>query len=251
MKTAVVTGASRGIGAAIARRLAEEGYAVHALARSADALNSLQSGTGIRGVPVDVTDTAALAAVLAPLEVEVLINCAGLVEAMGPVQSLSNETVDRILAVNLGAAIHATRICLTGMRGRGRGSIINIGSLAGLYPFPDMAVYAAAKAGLHHFTRCLRLDLVGSGIRVTEIALGRVRTDIYVGTTGESPEAVRTRLYARHTPLLPVDVAEAVMGVLRAPAHVNPGLIELVPTDQAVGGMRYEERQPTPGRKEQ
>jgi NADP-dependent 3-hydroxy acid dehydrogenase YdfG len=176
--TALVTGASTGMGAAIAERLAKRGLTVHALARNEERLNDLADKTGAIPHVVDLTDTAALTAAVGNLEIDVLVNCAG-VSRPGNILDSSASDIDELVDVNLRGLLQLTRLVLPGMVERDRGHVINISSIAGLYNFYGHTVYHATKAAVHQVSRQLRNDTVGKRIRVTEICPGRVETEIF------------------------------------------------------------------------
>ncbi|HEV7370417.1 SDR family oxidoreductase [Arenibaculum sp.] len=239
--SALVTGASRGVGAALVRRLAALGLTVHAVARDAEALARLRGETGCTVHAVDLTDASALAR-LGELDVEVLVNNAGLIAGLGRLDRIGAEEVDRMIDLNLRVPLQLARLLLPGMVARGGGHVVNVGSLVASSVFPGTAPYAAAKAGLSMAGRVLRYDLAGTGVRVTEVAPGRIETDIYVAAMGGDRDQVRERLFGRHAALKPEDVAEAVMTAVTAPPHVDLSYVEVVPTDQAPGGAVYAER---------
>jgi NADP-dependent 3-hydroxy acid dehydrogenase YdfG len=191
-RTALVTGASRGIGAAICRRLGALGLEVHALARDAAALDSLAQETGAHPHALDVRDTDRIAAAVADLEIDVLVNNAGMISAVKPLAGQSAEDIDRVLDVNLRAPLHIMRLVLPGMVARGRGHVINVTSTAAHHTFGGTAPYAAAKAGLSQAGRVTRYDLAGTGVRLTEIAPGRVETEIYLEPSATTGAACRT-----------------------------------------------------------
>lgn len=236
-KTAVVTGASSGIGAATVESLCDRGLEVYAVARRADRLTALAERTGCAIRVLDVRDTEALAETLGVLEVDVLINNAGLGRAGRTLADATVEDVDRVLSTNVIAAVHAARAVLPGMRLRGRGHVVNVGSTAGLYPLPA-AVYGASKAALHVLSMDLRLELAGTGVRITEICPGRVRTEFY-DVAVDDPE-LRVRLKESGVDeLTAADVADAIVYAIDSPWRVNVNRIELQPTEQTYGGMQF------------
>ncbi len=243
---ALVTGASRGIGAAICRRLVALGLQVHAVARDAKALAQLQgelgdAADGAAGLVVhrgDVTDLPAMARLCAAREIDVLVNNAGQVAALGSLETLDAQAIDRMIDVNLRAPLQLMRLLLPGMLARGHGHIINIGSTAGGFVFPGTAPYAASKAGMTAAGRVLRHDLVGRNIRVTEISPGRVHTDIYREAFG-AREQDWSALYAQRRTVQPEDIAHCVAVALCLPEAVDVSFMEVSPTDQAPGGHAY------------
>lgn len=240
-RTALVTGASRGIGAAIARALVAEGLTVHALARSGDALAALAAELGHRLAPLvaDVRDHDAIGRALNGVEIDVLVNNAGGLETVRPLHEQSAEETAETIALNLTAPLQLIRMVLPGMIARGRGHVFNLTSTAAGAVFPGTASYGAAKAGLSQAGRILRYDLAGTGVRLTEIAPGRVETEIYLRAFGGDRERLAERMYAHQRPLRPEDIAATLLAALRLPAHVDLAEIVVAPTDQAAGGHVY------------
>jgi NADP-dependent 3-hydroxy acid dehydrogenase YdfG len=242
--TAVVTGASTGMGAAIAERLTKRGLTVHALARNEDRLKELADKTGAIPHVVDLTDTTALAAVVGDLEVDVLVNCAG-VSRPGNILDSSESDVDELIDVNLRGLLQLTRLVLPGMVERDLGHVINISSIAGLYNFYGHTVYHATKAAVHQVSRQLRNDTVGKRIRVTEICPGRVETEIFGRNMGGTPEAMEEAwktYYEGYESLTTDDIVNAMDYAIETPRHVNVGMLELMPTFQVPGGLTFDRR---------
>ena len=232
--TALVTGASAGIGAAAARALRKQGLEVIAAARRADRLEALARETGARPLALDLRDTDALYAALEPLEIDVLVNNAGLGRGMDDFLAAGRGDIDLTVETNVTAFLHVLRAVLPGMRARKRGHVVNIGSVAGLYAIRS-SIYGASKGAVRRASQNLRLDLAGSGVRVTEICPGRVVTEFLAGAAGEE-EARRT--YGSFAELRPEDIADAILYAIGAPWRVNVSTIEIVPTEQAFGGIR-------------
>jgi NADP-dependent 3-hydroxy acid dehydrogenase YdfG len=233
--TALVTGASSGIGEATVRTLTRAGLTVHALARRADRLQALAAETGCHAHAVDVTDARATAAVVGPLEVDVLINCAG-ATLISPLQAYAAEDIDRIIDLNLRSVLQMSRIVLPGMLKRDCGHVVVVGSMAGHYPMPGSAIYAAAKAGISHAFDVLRFDTLGSRVRWSEIAPGRVATEAFLRSTGDAREAAQ---FLSKETLTPQDVADSIGHAVAAPAHVNISRVEIYPVKQVSGGFSY------------
>lgn len=232
-KTALVTGASSGIGAAVVRALGARGIAVFATARRAARLEALAEETGCVPLVLDVRDTKALYDSLGGLEVDILINNAGLGRGFEALFAVSPEDIDATLGTNVLAAVHVVRATLPGMVERKRGHIVNIGSIAGLYPIKS-SLYGASKGAVHLLSQNLRVELQGSGVRVTEICPGRVETEFFEIAVGK---AAAKAAYEGFEILVPDDVADAILYALDAPWRVNIGRIELTPTEQYVGGV--------------
>jgi NADP-dependent 3-hydroxy acid dehydrogenase YdfG len=234
-RTALVTGASSGIGAAMVRHLAAAGLTVHAVARRADRLQALAKSTGCIPYTLDITDRAACTAAFADLEVDILVNNAG-ASFRAALQDYPPDEIDRVLDLNLRAVMQMTRLLLPGMLRRDRGHVVVVGSMAGHYPMAGSALYSAAKAAVSHAFDVLRLDTLGSRIRWTEVAPGRVATEAFTNSMGDTPEA--KAFLARET-LTPDDMAATIAFALQAPPHVNISRVEIYPVKQASGGFVY------------
>ncbi|SOC46420.1 NADP-dependent 3-hydroxy acid dehydrogenase YdfG [Rhizobium subbaraonis] len=246
-RTALVTGASKGIGAAIAAALVNEGLTVHALARDLSALESLAEQLGPRMKPLaaDVRDHEAIARQLDGVTVDVLVNNAGGLATVRPLHEQSAEETAEVVSLNLTAPLQMIRLVLPGMIERGRGHIFNLTSTAAGAVFAGTTTYGAAKAGLSQAGRILRYDLAGTGVRLTEIAPGRVETDFYVKAFDGDRELLRDRMYTRQRPLRPEDVASVLVSALRLPDHVDVAELMVTPSEQAAGGHTYPD---APGR---
>ncbi|GHB64142.1 SDR family oxidoreductase [Streptomyces phaeochromogenes] len=238
--TALVTGASTGIGAVVVERLTKQGLEVHAVARNAERLEDLARRTGCIPHAVDITDTAALAETLRGIEVDVLVNNAG-VSRTGNILSADEFAVDEQIAVNLQAVLHLVRLIMPGMVERDLGHIVNISSIAGVYNFGGNTVYHATKAAVHTLSRQLRVDGYGRRIRVTEICPGRVETEIFGRLLGDMEEAQK-QFYDGYESLKPEDIADAIEFAVGSPRHVNIGHVEILPTFQVPGGLNFERR---------
>ena len=236
-KVALVTGASGGIGAATAERLSREGLEVHAVGRNKKNLDDLAARTGCVPHVVDITDTDALQRVVQPLDIDILVNNAG-IDHKGSILQASASQIDEQVDVNLRAVLHALRIALPGMVNRDRGHIINVTSIAAVYPFASNAMYHATKAAVHALTTQLRLDVFGKRIRVTEICPARVATEIFAKVHGD-PVAAKRDFIDGYELLMPEDIANAIATAVEAPSHVNFGFIEIMPTFQVVGGLDF------------
>ena len=239
-KTAVVTGASGGIGRAIVAELVRLGMHVHALALPDDSLEALRGLDGVSVHGVDVRDLHAVTAVLGDLEVDVLVNNAGIIGDLKPVQSSSADVADALIDINLRAAVQTTLAVLPGMVQRNCGHIVFTGSIAGSRPTANSAIYSATKAALNAFADGLRMDLFGAAVRVTVLVPGRVETNLYDDALGGHDAAV-TRLYSGATSIQPGDVAGLVGMALGMPAHVDVTRVEVVPTMQVFGGSTIAE----------
>ncbi len=237
---ALVTGATAGFGAAIARRLAADGWRVVATGRRQDRLDELAAELGDTVLPfaLDVTDTARVAALLESLpdgwrDVDVLVNNAGLALGLAPAYESDAADWDRMVATNVTGLIHMTRALLPGMVARNRGHVVNLSSIAATYPYPGGHVYGATKAFVTQFTLNLKADLVGSNVRVTSIEPGLCGGTEFSAVRFGGDQARADAVYQGTTPLTADDVAEAVGWVVRLPAHVNINRVEMMPTCQA------------------
>lgn len=243
-QTVLVTGASAGFGAAIARRFAATGARVVAAARRADRLAALadELGPQVHAVELDVRDRAAVEAAVAGLpaefaEIDVLVNNAGLARGLEPAHRADLDNWQQMLDTNCAGLVYCTRAVLPGMVERGRGHVINLGSIAGTYPYPGGNVYGATKAFVRQFSLNLRADLHGTAVRVSCIEPGLVGGTEFSAVRFAGDQAKADALYAGTEPLTPEDVAESVIWVATQPRHVNVNTIELMPVVQSFGPL--------------
>ncbi len=237
-----ISGASSGIGEACARVFAAAHHDLVLVARREDRLQKLarelHDQFGIRATPIalDVRDRAKLE-VLAQTHaevfqtVDVLINNAGLAKGRDVIQKGRPEDWDVVIDTNLKGLLYVTRAFLPLMIQKRRGHIVNIGSVAGQWVYQNGNVYCASKFGVRALTESLRYDLHGSGIRVTEISPGMVKTEfsqVRFGGDQEKADAI----YAGRTPLTPLDIAESVLWCVQRPARVNIQELVIFPTEQ-------------------
>jgi 3-hydroxy acid dehydrogenase/malonic semialdehyde reductase len=238
--TAFVTGASNGFGAAIVRRFAAEGVRVVALARRQDRLAGLAAELGDSVLPVrlDVRDRAAVQDVIAGLpaefaEIDVLVNNAGLAKGLNPAQEADLDDWEEMVDTNCKGLMYCTRTILPGMVERHRGHVVNLGSVAGTYPYPGGNVYGATKAFVHQFSLNLRSDLHGTGVRVTSVEPGLSGETEFSTVRFGGDQGKADAVYAGTQPLVPADIAEAVYWVVSQPTHVNINTIEMMPVTQS------------------
>ena len=228
MATALITGATSGIGRAMAVALSEAGYEVYAIGRSRAALEELRAARpGITPIAVDVTDREALEAVVLDLHIDVLINNAGMMPPLGNFADMKISDIDTTLEVNLSAAIILTRLVVPQMRERRAGHVLFTGSSAAHAAFANIAVYSATKAAIAGFAASLRADLSQYGIRVTEIVPGRVETRLYKAILDAESRAA---MYAGNVAVQPEDVATMVVALLGLPASANVTRFDIMPT---------------------
>lgn len=242
MKTILITGATAGFGAAFARRFIRDGHRVIATGRRVERLQDLAAELGDNLLPValDVTDKAAVAAFPADLpaawrQVDVLVNNAGLALGLSPAWEADLSDWDTMIATNVTGLVHVTRAILPGMVERDDGIILNLGSVAGEYPYPGGHVYGGSKAFVRQFSLNLRADLVGKNIRVTDIEPGMVGGSEFSAVRFHGDEAKAVSVYTGMTPLSPEDIAETAAWLISLPRHMNINRIEMMPTAQASG----------------
>lgn len=228
MDTILITGATSGIGRAMAVTLAGAGYGVLALGRNRAALEALSAeAPGVEGLALDLADRAGLTAALDGRRIDVLVNNAGMMPVPGAFASMDADAIDRTLALNLGHTLWLTRLLLPGMLARGTGHLVFTGSSAGHAPGAGFAAYAASKAGIAAFATALRAEVSPHGLRVTELVPGRVETGLY---TGVLPEEARAAMYQDGNALQPQDVADMLLALIRLPARASVTRLDLMPT---------------------
>lgn len=234
-KTALVTGASSGIGAAVVERLCREGIDVHALARNAEALAALAARTGCTPHALDVTDRSGIDNLAEKHTFDILVNNAG-VDRPRKLLTAHADDIDLLIDVNIRAVLHLCRLVIPGMVARDRGHVVNVSSIAGHYNFGGNTIYHATKAAVAMLSRQLRIDTMGRHVRVTEICPGRVATDIFAHVHGDTPEVRESYIEGFELPSA-TDIADSIAFAIAAPQAVNVGLIEITPTLQVPGGL--------------
>ncbi|MDR2391839.1 MAG: SDR family NAD(P)-dependent oxidoreductase [Planctomycetota bacterium] len=243
-KNAFVTGATSGIGRATAMRLAEDGWKVVGAGRRGERLRDLAVRLGSAFLPfgLDVRDREAVNRAFASLPgdfqpVDLLVNSAGFALGREAAWEASIEDWDAMVDVNVKGLYNCVRAVLPGMAERGSGHIVNIGSIAGSYPYPGGNVYSSSKAFVAMFSASLRADLHGTGVRVTNIEPGMVETEFsLVRFKGDAARA--EAVYRDIVPLSAGDIADAVAYAANAPAHVDVTRIEIMPVCQSPGPSR-------------
>jgi NADP-dependent 3-hydroxy acid dehydrogenase YdfG len=234
----LITGATSGFGAEMARKFASHGHKVIATGRRKERLDALaaEAGPSILPIEMDVTSNASIEKVLAALpaewkEIDVLINNAGLALGINPAHKASLEEWETMIDTNCKGLVMVTRLVLPDMVARGRGTVINIGSVAGAYPYPGGNVYGATKAFVDQFTLNLRADLVGTGVRATNIAPGLCGGTEFSNVRLKD-DAAAAKVYEGTVPLTARDIAESAYWIATLPPHVNINYIEMMPTCQ-------------------
>ena len=238
----LVTGASAGIGAALARAFVEAGHQVIATARRKERLDALQHELGDRLLPwvLDVCDAKAVAAFpqcLPPefTAVDVLVNNAGLALGTAAAQQASLSDWDKMIDTNIRGLTHVTHAFLPGMVARNQGHIVNIASTAALYPYPGGNVYGGTKAFVKQFSLNLRADLAGTAVRVTIVEPGLCSGTEFSTVRYHGNKDCAARVYEGIKALTAEDIAHTVLWATTLPKHVNVNTIELTPVSQSFG----------------
>lgn len=234
-----ITGASAGFGAEMARTFVSHGHRVVLAARRTDRIADLarELGDSALAVTLDVTSRASIEAALSGLPpewkpIDVLVNNAGLALNTAPAHEVPLEDWETMIATNCQGLVTMTRAVLPDMVARGSGLVINIGSVAGHYPYPGGNVYGATKAFVEQFTLNLRADLVGTGVRATNIAPGLCGGTEFSNVRFKGDDAAAARVYEGTQPLTAKDIADTAYWIATLPPHVNVNNIELMPTCQ-------------------
>ncbi|RAX51808.1 NAD(P)-dependent oxidoreductase [Helicobacter sp. 16-1353] len=241
----LVTGASVGFGAAIARKFAKENHKVIALARREDKLKELQNELGsdkCQIIAVDICDTKAVKNAIDNLRddfknIDVLVNNAGLALGLSRAYETDINDWERMIEVNILSLVRLTRMLLPKMVENKSGHIINIGSIAGTYPYPGGNIYGATKAFVKQFSLNLRADLYDKSVRVTNIEPGLCGGSEFSFVRFKGDKNMVDELYRDANPIMPEDIAEAVFWVATQPKHVNINRIEMMPTTQASSAL--------------
>jgi 3-hydroxy acid dehydrogenase/malonic semialdehyde reductase len=234
-----ITGASSGFGAEMARTFVKNGHQVVISARRTDRLEALAAELGENALPIelDVTDPASITNALALLpqswrQIDVLINNAGLALGTKPAHEAPLEDWETMISTNCLGLVRLTRAVLPTMVERGSGLVINLGSVAGHYPYPGGNVYGATKAFVEQVTLNLRADLVGTGVRATNLAPGLCGGTEFSNVRFKGDDAAAAKVYEGTSPLTAKDIADTAYWIATLPAHVNVNSIELMPTCQ-------------------
>lgn len=237
--TVLITGATAGFGAEMARKFVQHGHKIIATGRRQDRLDALAAELGSDVLPVvmDVTSKTAINDALAALPkdwqgIDILINNAGLALGLEPAHQATLEDWETMIDTNIKGLVTLTRLVLPGMVARGSGLVINMGSVAGAYPYPGGNVYGATKAFVDQFTLNLRADLVGTGVRATNIAPGMCGGTEFSNVRYKGNDAAAVKVYEDTVPLTAQDIADTAYWIATLPPHVNINYIEIMPTCQ-------------------
>ena len=238
--TVVITGASSGFGRAAAKRFASEGYRLVLMARRLERLTDLASmlekDAPCHVVELDVRDSNAVSEAFVTLpepfhQPDILINNAGLALGLSGADAVDLDDWETMVDTNIKGLMYCTRACLPTMVEQGRGHVINMGSVAANWPYPGGNVYGGTKAFVQQFTRNLRTDLLGKGVRATVIEPGMCETEFSV-VRFSGDESKAAAVYEGMKPLSADDIADVIVWVALRPAHVNINQIELMPVEQ-------------------
>jgi serine 3-dehydrogenase len=244
IRTAWVTGATAGFGAATVDRLVADGWRVIASGRRAERLQQLVDKHGadrVHAAAFDMRDEAAMRAAEAALPadfagIDLLVNNAGLALGTAPAQQADPTQWKQMIDTNVTALVSITHLLLPRLIER-RGAIINISSISASYAYRGGNVYGATKAFVTQFSHNLRTDLHGSGVRVTSIEPGMAETEFTLVRTG-GDQAASDQLYAGAHPITAQDIADTICWVANLPPHLNVNRIEVMPVSQSAAGLQ-------------
>ena len=239
-KTILITGATSGFGAACAKRFAAEGWQLILTGRRVERLEQLQTelGAAVRQIiPLDVCDRQQVFAKFEALQdVDLLLNNAGLALGLEPAWEADIDDWETMVDTNIKGLMYCTRAILPQMVASNSGHVINVGSIAGSWPYPGGNAYGSTKAFVQQFSRNLRADLHGKKVRVTNLAPGMAESEFSnVRFKGDDEKAAK--VYQGVEPLRPEDIAEIVYWVASQPAHVNINAVEVMPVNQTWGPL--------------
>jgi len=251
-QTVLITGASSGIGAACARAFAAAGAKLILAARRLDRLENLAAdltakcAAQVHLAQMDVGDRTQVESTFNALPdswrtVDILINNAGLSRGLDKLHEGSIQDWEEMIDTNMKGLLYVTRSLVPGMVERGQGHVINIGSIAGHQTYPNGTVYCATKAAVRALSEGLKMDLLGTPVRVSAVDPGMVETEFSeVRFRGDTERS--SKVYQGLTPLTPEDVADTILFCATRPAHVNISEVLLVPTEQASATLIYRQQ---------
>lgn len=243
-RTALITGATSGFGAAAVHRFAKAGWKVIATGRRAERLQPLVDAYGadtVHAAAFDIRDTAAMQRALAEVpaafaQIDLLVNNAGLAQGTAPAQRASLDDWRTMIDTNITALVTLTHHLLPQLVER-RGAIINVSSVAGVYPYAGGNTYGGTKAFVSQFSLGLRSDLHGTGVRVTTLEPGMAETEFTVVRT-HGDQAASDTLYAGANPMTADDIAEQILWIANLPPHLNINRLEVMPVSQSYAGFQ-------------
>lgn len=243
----LITGASAGFGAAMCRQFVQAGFPVIGAARRTEKLDALQQKLGdfFQPLQMDVADRQSVDAALASLDklpekfqtVDCLINNAGLALGLDPAHQADFADWETMIHTNVLGLAYLTHRVLPQMVARGEGYVMNLGSIAGTYPYPGGNVYGATKAFVRQFSLNLRADLQGTGVRVSNIEPGLCGGTEFSNVRFKGDDARAAALYERADSIQPQDIAEIALWLYRSPKHVNVNALEVMPVSQSFGAL--------------
>nr|WP_313975688.1 SDR family NAD(P)-dependent oxidoreductase [uncultured Psychrobacter sp.] len=240
----LITGASAGFGKALAERLVAKGHRVIGCARRFDKLNALADALGEAFLPVvmDVSDTASIPQILADLpedfkQVDVLVNNAGLALGTEPAQNASLNDWMRMIDTNVKGLMALTHAVLPAMVARDSGYIINVGSIAGSWPYFGGNVYGATKAFVKQFSLNLRADLLGTQVRVTNLEPGNVAGTEFSNVRYHGDDDKAAKVYDGFKTMTGDDIGDILLWLIESPAHINVNRLEVMPVAQTYNGL--------------
>ena len=243
-KTILITGATSGFGRASAEIFSSNGWRLILTGRRKDRLQELQDRFGKNNVHIAAFDirarqqVEAMARDIPPAfqDIDILVNNAGLALGIGPAHETDLDEWENMVDTNIKGLLYMTRMILPAMVARGKGHIINLGSIAGSWPYPGGNTYGATKAFVQQFSRNLRTDLQGTGIRVTNIEPGLAESEFSIVRFGGDAKKA-AKVYEGTQPLTPADIAEIIYWAACRPAHVNINSVEVMPVCQSWGNL--------------
>ena len=240
----LITGASAGFGKALAERLITNGHRVIGCARRLDKLNALADTLGEAFLPVvmDVSDTASIPQIIADLpadfkQIDVLVNNAGLALGTEPAHNASLDDWIRMIDTNIKGLMALTHAVLAAMVARDSGYIINIGSIAGSWPYFGGNVYGATKAFVKQFSLNLRADLIGTQVRVTNLEPGNVAGTEFSNVRYHGDDDKAAQVYDGFKTMTGDDIGDILLWLIESPAHINVNRLEVMPVAQTYNGL--------------
>ena len=240
----LITGASAGFGKALAERLVANGHRVIGCARRLDKLNALADTLGEAFLPVvmDVSDTASIPQIIADLpadfkQIDVLVNNAGLALGTEPAQKADLDDWMLMIDTNIKGLMALTHAVLPAMVARDSGYIINVGSIAGSWPYFGGNVYGATKAFVKQFSLNLRADLIGTQVRVTNLEPGNVAGTEFSNVRYHGDDVKAAQVYDGFKTMTGDDIGDILLWLIESPAHINVNRLEVMPVAQTYNGL--------------